>query len=761
MHGTRVSADLERAILEAANARRVGNPAMGLERLEAMFSALGETPPGRRKQSVPLHHERGLCHLGLGEASAARTSFSRALEAAGSDWQVADPARAALALLELMDGRFERAQARLAGRGSDRQATLLSLARLHLAMGHTELSQSALDRAAHSPGGSRDIHPPSAALRALTQLWSEDGERCGAITDGVSDPAEPFWMFVRVLNHRAAWSRTGQSRHLILALGAAEELAFLTASGRAPEFQPVALSQLAILSCLTGDTHRSLSLAHEALDTLRPLSIPEWPREALLHDLAFVFRSAGEERAHGRVLGRLEAPPTALWLERLALVTGPRGRGVLEARSHGHQSRSTLDSVALQLVENQASPHGALLRGLLSTTGAHGARWRQATRLIAAAGSGCTLEDETGVALKLAQGQTIELLGCSVDDTMSLDRETLDRLVEGAHELSVSQDKIEALCEALEEATVRRNSAVQALERARRGPVASVTGGTFPTFAGSSPVIRAVLDRLGLLASSSSPVLIEGLAGSGRRHLARALHGALGGVLGQCPMLDMKVVPHEAMREALLRLEHEADGGVFVASSAEALPPETLSWLLNRIETGQLTGRLVMTLDITTTGAIADTLRSELAHGRVIVPALEDRVEDVPAILDALSFQLGLTPELVDVCARKALAQQRWPLQVRTLKKQLSAAMVRASGGVIREEHLRENSTDEGPDRMSLSLTAGYHDAIRVFRRDLLRHALTVSEGNRTHAAKLLGVQRTYFMRLIRDLGADDIRPVA
>jgi DNA-binding NtrC family response regulator len=62
---------------------------------------------------------------------------------------------------------------------------------------------------------------------------------------------------------------------------------------------------------------------------------------------------------------------------------------------------------------------------------------------------------------------------------------------------------------------------------------------------------------------------------------------------------------------------------------------------------------------------------------------------------------------------------------------------------------------------MSLSLDAGYHDAIRVFRRDLLRHALTVSAGNRTHAARLLGVQRTYFMRLIRDLGADDIRPAA
>jgi DNA-binding NtrC family response regulator len=761
MHGTRVSAGLDRAIMEAANARRIGNPEMGIQRLEGMLSELGETPGGPRCHWVPFHYERGLCHLSLGEASAARTSFSRALESAGADWQTADPARAALALLEMMDGRFERAQARLAGRGNDRQATLLSLARLHLAVGYTDLAQGALDRAAHSPGGSRDVHPPAAALRALAQLWSKDGDLCGAITEGISEPTDAFWLFVRILNHRAAWTSSGQSRHLILALGAAQELSFLTSSGRAPDFRPIALSQLALLSSLTGDTVRSVQLGHEAFDTLRTLSIPEWPRQAVLHDLAFVFRAAGDEQAHGRALSRLEAPPTALWLERLSLVTGPRGRGALEPQSALQERRSPLNNVALELLEQQASPHGVLLRGLMATTGAHGARWRKGSRLIAAAGSGCTLEGEKGVDLLLAGEQTIELLGCSVEDTVALHRATLDQLVEGAQELSLNQEKIDALCEALEEATLRRDSAVRALERARRGPVASVTGGTFPAFAGSSPMIRAVLDRLGLLASSSSTVLIEGLAGSGRRHLARSLHGALGGVLGECPMLDMKVVPPEVMREALLRLEHEADGGVFVASSAEALPPETLSWLLNRIETGEVTGRLVMTLDITTSGPIAETLRSELAHGRIVVPALEDRIEDLPALIDALAFQLGLTPELIDVCARKVLAQQRWPQQVRTLKKHLAAAMVRAAGGVIREEHLVERSDDDAPDRMSLSLDAGYHDAIRVFRRDLLRHALTVSAGNRTHAARLLGVQRTYFMRLIRDLGADDIRPAA
>lgn len=761
MHGTRVSAGLDRALIDAANARRVGNPEVALQRLERLSERLETGPITPHGQRVALLHEQGLCYLDLSAADQARRAFSRALGAAGADWPVADPSRAALALLELMCGRAERAQARLAGRGSDRQATLLSLARLSLSHGQTKQTHAALDAAAHAPGGSRDIHPPISALRALTHLWEGDQERCGALADGVSESGEPFWLLVRVLRQRAAWVSTGKSRHLILALSAAEELEFMTSDGRARHLRPLALSQLAVLASLTGDMERSSQLAQDALRALRPLSIPEWPREALVRDLAFVFRATGDDESHRMAVSHLEGPQTSEWAERLRWVTGPRSRDALRPAGLGTGDSSGLEGLGIELVGNQDSPQGALLRGLMTRLGAHGARWWQSKRLVAASGSGCTLDGHKGVPIRLSDNEAIELIGSSKENICAIDHETLRTLAAAAHELSRNQDKIEALCEELDAAKARRDSAVRALERARRGPVAVVTGGTFPTVAGSSPMIRAVLDRLGLLASSSGPVLIEGLTGSGRRHLARALHGALGGVLGQCPMLDMKVVPKDGMREALLGLEDEANGGVFVASSAEEMPPDVVSWLLNRIEEGQLTGRLVLTLEITTSGPIAERLRTELAHGRVVVPALEDRVEDLPDILDKLAFQLGLTPELIDTCARKALARQRWPEQIRTLKRQLSAAMVRAAGGVIREEHLADHEETETSSRMEQSLDAGYHDAIRGFRRDLLRHALTVSDGNRTQAAKLLGVQRTYFMRLIRDLGADDIRPTA
>lgn len=47
----------------------------------------------------------------------------------------------------------------------------------------------------------------------------------------------------------------------------------------------------------------------------------------------------------------------------------------------------------------------------------------------------------------------------------------------------------------------------------------------------------------------------------------------------------------------------------------------------------------------------------------------------------------------------------------------------------------------------------GYHGAVSEFKRRLIEATLHQVCGNRTHAARALGLQRTYLLRLIRDLG--------
>lgn len=46
-----------------------------------------------------------------------------------------------------------------------------------------------------------------------------------------------------------------------------------------------------------------------------------------------------------------------------------------------------------------------------------------------------------------------------------------------------------------------------------------------------------------------------------------------------------------------------------------------------------------------------------------------------------------------------------------------------------------------------------YHDAVARFKREFLEAALAAHNGNRTRTSRAIGLQRTYFIRLIRDFG--------
>ena len=56
-------------------------------------------------------------------------------------------------------------------------------------------------------------------------------------------------------------------------------------------------------------------------------------------------------------------------------------------------------------------------------------------------------------------------------------------------------------------------------------------------------------------------------------------------------------------------------------------------------------------------------------------------------------------------------------------------------------------------DVSPLARPVGYHGAVSDFKRRLIEATLHQASGNRTHAARALGLQRTYLLRLIRELG--------
>jgi DNA-binding NtrC family response regulator len=61
--------------------------------------------------------------------------------------------------------------------------------------------------------------------------------------------------------------------------------------------------------------------------------------------------------------------------------------------------------------------------------------------------------------------------------------------------------------------------------------------------------------------------------------------------------------------------------------------------------------------------------------------------------------------------------------------------------------------TMPGPTTTPPPRPVGYHGAVSEFKRRLIEATLHQARGNRTHAARALGLQRTYLLRLMRDLG--------
>ncbi|MCB9729123.1 MAG: sigma 54-interacting transcriptional regulator [Deltaproteobacteria bacterium] len=759
------SVRVERAIREAREARTSGEPAEALPRLAAAVALVGSGPV-RRELVVGLHRERALCSLDLQDASGARAALVTALEAAGPEPGMADLVRAMLATLELMAGDARRAQSQLGERGRDRRASLVAQARVHLHQGATALAEATLQACERAPGGGSELDPPTAALRALLAVWEGRPEQARVLYDGVGTAENPHWDLVRTLLLRSLWVRTGDARYLRLAIGSAEQLRFGAGAQAVPGLKAAAAGHHAFLLLGSGEVSLALEAADESFGALGLLSLPEWPRLAVLHDLALVYRDGDRPERWQRVLDAVGDAPRAAWPERMRLMSGPRAQGALEANPYaaGVQGREhSLARVGLALLEGRTAPEAALLRGLAEAVGAHGAQWRQADgHEVACVGSAWSADEHSSrVRLALPGEETLWLHGTTESQLSGLDLDHLARLAAAARGLAGDRAREASLRGAVERAEGARREATDALERTRRGATAAVAGGSFPQIAGRSEAIRAALDKLGMLAKTPLSLLIEGPPGSGRRHLARAFHAWDSGSPERCPVLDMALVPPTTMVDTLRRLETEAAGGVFVIANGEHLTPEAASELIARIESGSVRGRAVVTLDDSERSPVADALRRSLAAGRVKLPALDTRLEDLPQLIDAVAAQVGKRPEQIGTAARAVLARRAWPGHIAELRSVLASAAVRAGKGAILPEHLEAARPDARETNLSESLDLGYHDAIRGFRRELLRHALEMTAGNRTHAAELLGVQRTYFMRLIRELGADDIRPQA
>jgi DNA-binding NtrC family response regulator len=101
--------------------------------------------------------------------------------------------------------------------------------------------------------------------------------------------------------------------------------------------------------------------------------------------------------------------------------------------------------------------------------------------------------------------------------------------------------------------------------------------------------------------------------------------------------------------------------------------------------------------------------------------------------------------------AMKKLTSHRWPGNVRELQNVIERAVVLKSGDTIEADDLVLQPMDLS-EEVSDGQDLPFHDSVDFHKKQIIRHALTQAGGSQTHAAKLLGLQRTYLARLIKQM---------
>lgn len=305
--------------------------------------------------------------------------------------------------------------------------------------------------------------------------------------------------------------------------------------------------------------------------------------------------------------------------------------------------------------------------------------------------------------------------------------------------------------------------------RARQSPTAPLSG-----LVGGSAAMERLRDVIRRVALSDRPALVTGPSGSGKELVVRALHGL--GPRPEAPLLDLNcgALPEQLIESQLFGHERGAftgadrrqdgllslvgEGTLFLDELAE-LPLVQQPKLLRVLETRRFrplgateekvfTGRLVAATHAdleqrVREGRFREDLFHRLAVLRVRVPPLSERREDVPALLQHFGRQLSFTAEAVGW-----LQARPWTGNVRELRNlvdQIEVFVDERPVSLPALEALLAHEDGKGSlTRLVGEVLASPHpgDKLEHVERALIAEALRRSEGNKSAAARLLGVHR-------------------
>jgi DNA-binding NtrC family response regulator len=293
---------------------------------------------------------------------------------------------------------------------------------------------------------------------------------------------------------------------------------------------------------------------------------------------------------------------------------------------------------------------------------------------------------------------------------------------------------------------------------------------------GESSAMRKVRDQVAAAAASGANVLVCGPPGSGRAHVARAIHYRAAGEAGpKLVPVDCEVLSEDLLRRTLDAVQSDGGGkqrATLLLANLDRLSPSLQSQLQQAIGDKRLAARIVATAtepDDETKSSDEATSSSRGLEARLLdtvstitihVPPLADRLEDLPLLAQCFveaqnrgnPKQIGgVRPEALDL-----LALHRWPGELDELRDVIAAAHAACSGHEIAAADLPAVAHHAAraaalPRRETERIVLD--EFLASIEKELIERAMAQAGGNKTEAAQLLGLTRPRLYRRLVQLG--------
>ncbi len=333
--------------------------------------------------------------------------------------------------------------------------------------------------------------------------------------------------------------------------------------------------------------------------------------------------------------------------------------------------------------------------------------------------------------------------------------------------------------------TVLRATKQRALSRAA-APLPAASAESAGGLIGTSAAMLGVWKLIGRAAASTAPVLITGETGTGKELVARAIHSYSARADQPFVAINLAALPPTLIESELFghergaftgatgrragRFETAGEGTLFLDEIGD-LDPTLQTKLLRSVQEGtfervggdealRTRARIIAATNRPVRpGSAGATLRDDLYYRLAVieieVPPLRARRSDIPQLVNhALR---GTPARAVSEEAMAGLLAYDWPGNVRELFHVLQRAAVLCGGEVIDAVDLPEPATTTTPAGAGAAPMneddLALHPAVARLEKQLILRALERAKGNRSAAARLLGIGRPLLYAKLEEHG--------